>query len=273
MFQNSVFKRKLFVKTALFFQGITFLKWANLIWFFLFVFLIFYFYSERFIFWTIFTQKGILRSIGWLEGQPYWPGPEMTIGGSLPGPFFYFLLFPALIFGNNPYSQTILWCMTWISLTYSAAFYFATKVYSHRTSLVIFLSCFIGMLGFGIFQPLSYSHSAGFAVLFHTLALISLYQWRATSKNVYLYLTSLIVGLGTQVHILLSSHIITAFLFCMSEKKLKLFLLFCFYILLILSPYYLISWIGIFQTSSLSLDSLIALVNQQSFFKKIVWEY
>ena len=75
---------------------------------FIFAFLLFHFSVKNALYLDIFTSRDILRAIGWLEGKPYWPGPEMSAGNNLPGPFFYFLLFPALLFGNNIYASSVL---------------------------------------------------------------------------------------------------------------------------------------------------------------------
>lgn len=42
-----------------------------------------------------FSARDLARALAWWHGQVLWHGPEMTGGGSLPGPFFYWLSWPA----------------------------------------------------------------------------------------------------------------------------------------------------------------------------------
>ena len=212
---------------------------------FSFVFLLVYLSTKQYLAFDIFTSRDIHRAFEWLGGHFYWPGPEMAEGNNLPGPFFYFLLFPPLIFGNNIYSQSLLWYVIWLALTYTLAFFFLKKIIKYKESLLIFLFTLTMAIGDPLFRPLTYAWNPGFAILFHILTLISLYYWREINRNLYLYLAGLVIALGIQVHFLVSIHIITVFLFFIFKQKkrflpfiLFLFLSFCPVLLYILMDYF-----------------------------------
>ena len=228
------------------------LKWGNPLCMFSFTFLLFYLYTKHFVYWDIFTARDIMRAQGWLEGRFHWPGPEMSGGTNLPGPFFYFLLFPPLMFGDNIYSQSLLWYVSWLALTYTVAFSFIEKITKHKESLLIFLVSLVVSIGSPMFRPLFFAWNPGFSILFHVLALMGLYHWRETNKDLYLYLVGLVIALGMQVHLLVAVHIITVLLFYFLEKKRKilpivLFLfLACFPVLL----YNILDFFHVFETST-----------------------
>ena len=167
--------------------------------------------------WSSFTERDISRAKAWLNGSFYWPGPEMSGGSNLPGPFFYFLLFPAILMGDNTYSQAALWTILWFSLVYTLAFFFLSKIISHKESLLVFLITFTATQNRYIH---SYMLNPEFAVMFHLLALITLYYWREKRNSLYLYLTGLIIALGIQIHLLTALHIITVLLFYIIDKRL-----------------------------------------------------
>ena len=204
----------------------------NVIIFFFLTFFLFYSYTKHFIYWDIFTFRDIHRSLGWLEGRFHWPGPDMSSGNNLPGPFFYFLLFPSLIFGSDIYGQSLLWHVIWLSSTYTVAFYFITKITVYKESTLIFFITFIAIYGKDICYPFRWAWNPSFAIMFHVLAIMNLYSYVETKKNSYLYLTGLVLALGVQVHFLVLIHAITPFIFyCLRKsKELKPILLFLFII-------------------------------------------
>ena len=195
--------------------------------------------------WGVYSERDISRAIGWLKGHFYWPGPEMIAGDNLPGPFFYFLLFPAFLLGEDTYSQVALWTIIWQALTYTVAFSFTQKITSHKESLLIFLITFLLSRNIHYYSELL---NPEFAVMFHVLALIGLYYWREKRNNLYLYLTGLVIALGIQTHLLVALHIITVLLFYiidkLERKKIKPLLLF---LLLALSPFLIYNTLKYFQ--------------------------
>lgn len=245
------------------------LKWFNLIFFFFLVFLIFHFQFNAWWVFDIFTERDIQRALGWLNGRFYWPGPEMSYGFNLPGPFFYFLLFPPLIFGDNIYSQSLIWHITWLSLTYTIAFHFAGKIYRYKESLLIFIMFFISCIGQSLFMTLGFAWNPSFALMFHVLAVITLYYWKETNRNSYLYLLGLIIGFGVQVHFLVSIHLLTAlFLYFFERKKRwKPVVLFIALIFLPCLPYFLMYGFNALEVSNYSTEILTTRLIKKIFQK------
>ena len=246
-----------------------FLRWGNSLCFFVLAFLIFYLYIQNNVYWDIFTSRDILRAQGWLKGQFFWPGPEMSGGNNLPGPFFYFLLFPPLLFGEDIYSQSLLWYIIWLALTWTVAFSFLANIIKHKVSVLVFLITFV-FAGDTLFLPLGYAWNPGFAILFHILALIGLYYWRETGKNLYLYLLGLVIALGMQVHLLVAIHIVTVILFFILDKR-KRFLPIIFFLLLACFPILLYNTLDLFNliesvTSQRHIDYLFRL--KKGFFSE-----
>ena len=245
-------------------------KWGNLLCLFSFTLLLFYLYTKYFFTWDIFTSRDLMRAQDWLNGRFHWPGPEMSGGNNLPGPFFYFLLFPAFIFGEESiYSRGLIWHVIWLSLTYTVAFSFIDKITKHKESRLLFLIFFISSIGIPIFGPLTFAWNASFSILFHTLAFIGLYYWRHTNKNSYLYFVGLIIALGIQVHLLVAVHILTVFYFLFFNKIKTGKTTFFYFLFLACFPllvYSLLSSFDIFKTSNLRLNHLFHL--KDLFFSK-----
>ena len=255
------------------------LKWINLICIFSLSFLFFYLFTQHSVYWDIFTSRDIQRAFGWLKGRIHWPGPEMVRGNNLPGPFFYFLLFPLKLFGENTYSHGILWLIIWLSLTYTIAFSFLSKIIRHKESLLIFLGLFYAAGG-NLFHSLKFiAWNPAFAIMFHVLAIMTLYFWRETNKNSYLYLTGLIIALGIQIHLLTLLHAITVFLFCLTDirdkkerKPLKPFILFLFLISFPVLLYNILAYFNMFETSTLKQENMnwfIRLTFHKNWFNRI----
>ncbi|MCZ0933132.1 MAG: hypothetical protein OXJ52_08275 [Oligoflexia bacterium] len=216
------------------------------------------FYIGCSFYWSVFSERDISRAEGWLNGQFYWPGPEMSGGNNLPGPFFYFLLFPAFLMGENTYSQVALWTIIWFALTYTVAFSFISKIISHKESLLIFLVTFILNIKTTNYSVLL---NPEFAIMFHVLALTGLYYWREKKNSLYLYLTGLVIALGIQAHLLVALHILTVLLVYIIDKserkKTKTLLLFLFLALSPLLIYNVLKYFHFFETSGRYYDEHI----------------
>ena len=132
---------------------------------------------------TIFTQRDIQRAIDWFNGKVYWPGPEMSSGGNLPGPFFYLLLLPPLIFGKTFLQDSFIWLFIWLSLSWTVAFYFSRKICQHKQSLFIAIMLLISCTDGSLFLPLFFSWNASFAIMFHILAIMALYYWKTNKQT------------------------------------------------------------------------------------------
>ena len=221
--------------------------------FFLLAFLFFYLHIEEKLYWDIFSTRDLQRALAWMKGQFHWPGPEMSAGNNLPGPFFYFLLMPPLLFPGGIYSNSVLWFTAWLALTYTLIFYFVEKTTKHKESLFIFLILFITSMGYSLFEPFNFGRNAGFAVLFHILALMGLYNYKQTNKNSHLYFVGLTLALGVQTHLLVLVHAITAIcIFCLQKKRqLKVLLLFLLLSFLPFLIYILLDYFQIFSVSEI----------------------
>ena len=184
-------------------------------------FFFFYVHSLYYTSWDIWTARDISRALGWLKGDFHWPGPELSGGNNLPGPFFYFLLLPPLLFGSHIYSQSLLWHIIWLSLTYAVAFCFLTKIVRYKESLLTFLFVFIAAMGTAFWQPLHYAWNPSFSIMFHILSIMCFYFWKETNRNSYLYLAGLVIALGVQVHLLVLVHTITVLFYLFKNRKLK----------------------------------------------------
>ncbi|MCY4513104.1 MAG: hypothetical protein OXB86_05395 [Bdellovibrionales bacterium] len=242
---------------------------------FSFALLLFYLYTKHFLGWDIFTSRDLMRAQDWLNGRFHWPGPEMSGGNNLPGPFFYFLLFPAFIFGEEAlYHQSRLWHIVWLALTYTVAFSFIDKITKYKESRVLFLMFFISNIGIPLFGPLTFAWNVSFSILFHIFAFIGLYYWRQTNKNSYLYFVGLIIALGIQVHLLVAVHIITVLYFTfLSGKKnaRQSFVLFLFLACFPVLLYGLLSPFDVLKTSNLRLNHLFHVTDL--FFSKEWFKY
>ena len=225
-----------------------FYKWASLVSIFVLSFIYFYLQIVHLEF-SIFTNRDLGRAWGWLNGEFYWPGPEMSGGGNLPGPFFYFLLAPPLFFGNSIY-YSLLWYISWMSLTFTLAFYFLMSLCRHKESLfffpVIMLSLPLKTLHF------SFAWNAAFAVFFHILSIFSLYRWRWEGRKIkYIYILALSIGLGIQVHFFISIYLFIFLLLWVFQKDKRFYDLIPFSLIIsfLLLPYYLGLYFNIFEVS------------------------
>ena len=242
----------------------TFLKVLSLIFFFSLVLSLFYIISYTYenLYLNIYTERDIKKALSWLKGDFHLLGPAMHPKGSVPGPFFYFLLFPPLLLGGNIYSKLLVWRMVWLALSYTTAFYFTRKICKHKESLFIFLMFLAACIGPSLFTPIFFAFNPSFAVMFHILAVMALYTWRESGKNKYLSFLGLIIGFGMQVHGLVSVHILTAFIFFFIQKQ-KTWKAFFRFIILILLPF--LPYLGFYNFYSFEVLQLA--IKQLTIFK------
>lgn len=187
---------------------------------FSFWFLLFYFQLEENLTVSIQSHKQILKAFGWLNGAPGWLGPELPYsGGNLTGPFFYFLLLPPLLFKTS-YTAVIIWLLSWLSLTYTVAFFFIKSATKHILSPPLFLMLLVSspLLIGNLFY---YDWNNLFSLFFHLALLICLYEWRLKKRDSFLYLIGLLLGLGVQVHYSVLFHCITLILFVIADWRPK----------------------------------------------------
>lgn len=70
---------------------------------------------------SVFLARDLARARLWLAGQPFMPGPELTGGGYLPGPFFYLLLAPLA-------AAYDLFSLTWRSIPFYVSVFMAASI-------------------------------------------------------------------------------------------------------------------------------------------------
>lgn len=83
----------------------------------------------------IFQTRDLERALALIEGRMIFFGPEMTGGGNLPGPFYYFLLASGLIFDPSWQSAWYLLILLGGAATVAGAVFFYRR-YSLATALV-----------------------------------------------------------------------------------------------------------------------------------------
>ncbi len=148
-----------------------------------------------------FQTRDLRRAAELLAGHPIFYGPEMTGGGNLPGPFYYFLLLPSMLFGAQ-------WEAAWAEMVILAAaagamvwMYFR----SNTQPMVGLLACsFVAGAAFTQhFLSLFINPSYQFVVLVPALLLVC----RAFDPAVNLRArdrsfigAALLTGLGIQIH-------------------------------------------------------------------------
>lgn len=218
---------------------------------FSFWFLLFYFQVEEELVVSIHSHKQLLKAFGWLNSAPGWLGPELPYnGGNLTGPFFYFLLLPPLLF-KNPYTASIIWLLSWLSLTYTAAFLFMRSATKNILSAPLFLILLVSS-PLLMENLLHYDWNNLFSLFFHLVLLICLYKWRLKKRDSFLYLIGLSLGLGVQVHYSVLFHFITLILFIIADwrpKKPESVMAFSGCLTLFLLPQ--LPWLGAFMSDKI----------------------
>ena len=180
-------------------------------------YLIFYLKKDGFYIYSL-SHSEILKAMDWLSGNPFWPGPRLLFkDGALPGPFFYFLLIPPLLF-NKAYPAIILYLTGWLSLTFTAAFYFVKKITKERLSPLLFLTLLFTSVFFRKELPYLYLNSL-FSIIFHLAAAICLFEFRK-KRDIFLILAGLFIGLGVQVHYSVLFHFVTAIALALTDDRI-----------------------------------------------------
>lgn len=148
----------------------------------------------------VFQSRDLRRAAELLAGNPVFFGPEITGGGNLPGPFYYYLLAPALAFGG----WVAAW--NWMFVLYCAGMA-AGAVYFWRRYSAFAAAAFTVLLGTSpltrvflkIFLNVSYLPA------FALGALICICEsWRASTEKARtraLWGAFLLLGLGVQLHL------------------------------------------------------------------------
>ena len=145
------------------------------------LFYLFFFLGKESFSISAISHINILKAISWLNGEMDWLGaniPYSTV--NLPGPFFYFLLFPPLVF-HDPYTSLIFYVIAWLSFTFTIAFYFVKKITKNNLSPLLFL---IMLLSSSFFREklLTLHLNSLFSIFFHLVLMICLFEWKIKKK-------------------------------------------------------------------------------------------
>jgi hypothetical protein len=149
------------------------------------------------VFFTVYQGRDLLRARHLLEGEWIWHGPEMSGGGRLPGPFFYWLLaIPLAIFGTW---QAVMGFMFFLTASAATLFWhFGKKFNSYYSALVLY---FIFILASVVNTALLSFWQTSFLFIFPIGIFFLLYKDSAQSK-MRLFLAGLLIGLSGQIHFL-----------------------------------------------------------------------
>jgi hypothetical protein len=148
----------------------------------------------------VFQTRDLSRAREILQGKNYFFGPEMTGGGNLPGPLYYYLLSFALLFKNTWLSA---W---WLQLTLSlvaggVGFTYFRKTKNEYIALAWFVLFTSAPLTFRFLQVfLNVSSLIPFVVLALVLINISFTSLSEKTRHLSYLLASFVIGLGLQLH-------------------------------------------------------------------------
>ncbi len=147
----------------------------------------------------LFQTRDISRAINLLSGQNIFYGPELTGGGNLPGPFYYYLIAIPLFFSKSWFSVWILfYTMSFIS------FYLLSKALFKGKNFITFLLLFFALSTNRLFYDLNaYFTNASFAVPFTAFFFYLIEKTKRSDLNqkiTLLYLSSFFLGFVVQLH-------------------------------------------------------------------------
>ena len=144
----------------------------------------------------LFTMRDYFRASQILEGRFLWYGPELNLGGYLPGSFFYFLQAGVLLFKRNILAVVFL-CYFLHGLAVFFLSYWLGKRINLFASLIaillIYSSPVINTNLFRIWNP-------SFLILFAVLPMILFFEGFRQRKSWIIYLGCIFVSLGGQIH-------------------------------------------------------------------------
>ena len=144
-----------------------------------------------------YSFRDYARAVDLLNGNFIWYGPELNLGGYLPGPFFYYLQAFALLIKSDFISVVYL-CYGLYGLAVFTLSYWLVKrwgILSASTGVLLFYSSSsISTTLFRLWNP-------SFLFLFITLALVCFYEGFKEKKPRFLYFGLFMTSLGGQLHL------------------------------------------------------------------------
>lgn len=171
----------------------------------------------------VFQERDILRAQELLNGNFIFYGPELTGGGNLPGPFYYFLLSPSLLFGLESVGAWT-WMFILLSLGGVLGWYFFRSKYN---TLTAFLWLILYSLALPTILLTQVFLNPSFSILF--IVLINIYTLKAFGENSQVkrnrafILACFFVGLAIQLHYSSLPYLFSLILLQIFAKKLKIF--------------------------------------------------
>ncbi len=171
---------------------------------------------------TVFLERDLDRASELLNGHFIFFGPEVTGGGNLPGPFFYFLLTPPLFLGLG-FLGGYYWMCFLVSLGGVLGWYFFRAKFD---SLTGFLWLIMYTMLFTVQSLMSKYLNPSFSPLFIILVLICMinaFVGKNDSKRGRSFvLACFFVGLAIQTHYSTLAFIFSLILLQVFSKRLKI---------------------------------------------------
>ena len=159
----------------------------------------------------VFQTRDLYRAAQLLSGNLIFFGPEITGGGNLPGPFYYYLLAPALCFGGWETAwgwMMLIFCMG----AGGAAMYFKLRYSTFAACLLLVI---LGLAPLSL-RFLKIFLNVSFLPAFALAALIAICEsWRAATEAArirWLRAAFFLLGLGVQLHLSIASWVIALML-------------------------------------------------------------
>lgn len=165
---------------------------------------------------NIFQSRDIRRALDLYQNRHWiWFGPELTGGGQLPGPFYYYLIGLPMILTNSVFSIYLLEYVLF-SLTAALVWYFLKRKFSIASAFIFY---FMFLTSPFIQFNLTSFMNPSFQFIFLSIAICSLYFHK---NNKALILGGLALGLTLQIHFAASLVLLGFLVFLLNQSDLPL---------------------------------------------------
>ena len=190
---------------------------------------------------TIYQARDLSRAIHLINGEWIWHGPDISGGGALPGPFYYWLLaLPIAIF--KTWESTVWLCIALGAGAATIIWNFGVRYFSSFTALLMFF-CFL--FSSTSWQNLIVFWNPSYIFIFQAALLLLLFEVTPRNKG-RLFFAGFLLGLSLQIHyaqlIFLASSLGAIYLIPQASKKEKLKLLSCLLIGLFITLLPYLAW-------------------------------
>lgn len=179
------------------------------------------FFIQTMIFY-MFQDRDMSRAQALLDGKMIFFGPELTGGGNLPGPFYYFLLSPPIWLGLG-WMGAWYWMFVLIAAGAVCGWYFIRSKYDSVTASV-------WLLIFSFLQPIHHltitffnpSFNILFLVLANILTVLAFTSEKQKVRDRSILFAFLISGLIIQIHYSGITHLLALLFLLAMAAKLRL---------------------------------------------------